>query len=123
MGGLRAYLLPVTLLPALSSECIEELKRFEFEGIRIPDLITQGKVKIISSSSLSLTPHYNYMGLYLIEILRADLNNDGIEEVLLSWYEWALEGTFGAGGTVVLTRLGYDQPFTTAENIIPRKSA
>ena len=63
MGGLRAYLLPVTLLPALSSECIEELKRFEFEGIRIPDLITQGKVKIISSSSLSLTPHYNYMGL------------------------------------------------------------
>ncbi len=29
----------------------------------------------------------------------------------------ALEGTFGAGGTVVLTRLGIDKPFTVAENI------
>jgi hypothetical protein len=57
------------------------------------------------------------MGLYLYEILRADLNDDGIEDLLIGSYMWALEGTFGAGSTMVLTLLGLDQPFTVAENI------
>ena len=110
-------LLPVTLLQALSGDDVEELQCFESEGIHISDLIEQGRVKVVSSSPLSLTLHYNYMGLYLNEILRADLNDDGVEDLLLGSYSWALEGTFGAGGTVALTRLGIDQPFTTAENI------
>lgn len=110
-------LLPVTLLPALSGDDVEELQRFESEGVHIRDLIEQGRVKVVSSSPLSLTLHYNYMGLYLNEILRADLNDDGVEDLLLGIYSWTLEGTFGAGGTVALSRLGIDQPFTTAENI------
>lgn len=110
-------LLPVTLLPALSSDSLEELQRFESDGVHMPDLIAQGRVRVVSSSPLSLTLHYDYMGLYLNEILRADLNDDGVEDLLLASYEWALEGTFGAGGTVVLTRLGIDQPFTVAKNI------
>lgn len=110
-------LLPVTLLPALSSDQVEELQCFKSEGIFIPDLIAQGRVKVVSSSALSLTLHYDYMGLYLNEILRADLNDDGIEDLLVGNYEWALEGTFGAGGTVALTRLGADQPFTVIQNI------
>jgi hypothetical protein len=110
-------LLPVTLLPALSGDDVEELQRFKSEGVHILELIKQGRVKIVSSSPLSLTLHYNYMGLCLNEILRADLNDDGIEDLLLGIYSWALEGTFGAGGTVALTRLGIDQQFTTVENI------
>jgi hypothetical protein len=110
-------LLPVTLLPALSSDQVEELQCFKSEGILIPDLIAQGRVKVVSSSPLSLTLHYDYMGLYLNEILRADLDDDGIEDLLIGNYEWALEGTFGAGGTVALTRLGTDQPFTVIQNI------
>lgn len=110
-------LLPVTILPALSSDSVEELQRFKSDGVHIPDLIGQGRVKVVSSSPLSLTLHYDYMGLYLHEILRADLNDDGVEDLLLGTYEWALEGTFGAGGTVALTRLGTNQPFTVAENI------
>jgi hypothetical protein len=110
-------LLPVTLLPALSVDSVEELQRFRSEGVGIPDLIAQGRVKIVSCSPLSLTLHYDYMGLYLNEILRADLNGDGVEDLLIGSYEWALRGTFGAGCTIALTRLGVDQPFTTAENI------
>lgn len=110
-------LLPVTLLPALSEDSFEELQRFESEGVGITDLIAQGRVKIVSSPPLSLTLHYDYMGLYLNEILRADLNGDGIEDLLVGIYSWALEGSFGAGGTIVLTRLGADQPFTLANGI------
>jgi hypothetical protein len=110
-------ILPVTILPALCSDDVEELQRFDSEGFKISDLITQGRVKVVSSSPLSLTIHYNYMGLYLNEILRADLNNDGVEDLLVGRYSWALEGIFGAGGTIALTRLGIDQPFTKTVNI------
>jgi len=110
-------LLPVTLLPTLSVDSVEELQRFRSEGIGIPDLIAQGRVKIVSSSPLSLTLHYDDMGLYLNEILRADLNSDGVEDLLIGSYEWALRGTFGAGCTIALTRLDADQSFTIAENI------
>ena len=110
-------LLPVTILPALSRDDVDELNRFKADGVGISDLIAQGRVKIVSSSPLSLTLHYDYMGLYLNEILRADLNDDGIEDLLIGSYEWALEGTFGAGYTLALTRLGIDQPFTVAKDI------
>jgi len=110
-------LLPVTMLPALCSDNVEELQRFYSEGVTISDLIAQGRVKVVSSSPLSLTLHYDYMGLYLNEILRADLNDDGVEDLLVGRYSWALEGTFGAGGTIALTRLGIDQPFTKTENL------
>lgn len=110
-------LLPVTLLPALCTEEVEELQRFKSDGVSIPELIEQGRVKIVSSSVSSLSLHYDHMGLHLNEILRADLNDDGVEDLLIGSYEWALEGTYGAGGTVVLTRLETDQPFTLAANI------
>lgn len=83
-------LLPVTLLPSLSDESFEELERFKSEGVLIGDLIAQGRVRILSSSPLALTLHYEGMGLHLNEILRADLNDDGIEDVLVGTYEWAL---------------------------------
>jgi len=110
-------LLPVTLLPALSSDSLDELLRFKSAGVGIKDLVAQGRVKIISSSLLSLTLHYDSMGLSLNEILRADLNDDGVEDLLVGSYEWAIEGTFGAGCTIALTRVGVDQPFTVAEDV------
>ena len=110
-------LLPVTFLPVLSGDDVEELQSFESRGISIADLIVQGKVKVVSSSPLSLTLHYNYMGLCLNEILRADLNDDGIEDILVGGYEWALEGTFGAGFTMAVTRLSRTSLFTVTQGI------
>ena len=110
-------LLPVTLLPALSGEAVDELDHFASAGVGIPDLINQGRVKIVSSSPLSLTLHYDHMGLFLSEILRADLNDDGLEDVLVGIYTWALHGSFGFGTVIALTQLGIDKPFTISENI------
>jgi hypothetical protein len=110
-------LLPVAILPSLSGDGVEELQRLELEGVTISDLIAQERVRIISSSPLALTLHYDGMGLHLNEILRADLNDDGIEDLLIGAYEWALGGTFGAGYAKILTRLGTDQSFTVANNV------
>jgi hypothetical protein len=93
------------------------MERFKSDGVSISDLIAQERVKIISSSPQSLTLHYNYMGLYLNEILRADLNDDGVEDLLIGSYKWTLEGTFGAGSTKVLTRFGIDQAFVIVNDI------
>jgi len=110
-------LLPVSLLPIISGDDFGELKRFESEGIGILELIDIGKVKIISCPPMSLTLQYNYMALYLDEVLRADLNGDGFEDMLIRRYVRALGGTFGAGNTIALTRLGIDQPFKVMDGI------
>lgn len=110
-------LLPVTLLPVLSGDSVEELRRFKSNGVGITDLISQGKAKMVSSTPLSLTLEYNHMRLNLVEILRADLNDDGIEDLLVRSYKWTTEGTFGAGQILVLTRLGIDQPFIIADDV------
>jgi hypothetical protein len=51
------------------------------------------------------------MGQQLIEVARADFNGDGIEEILLFEYTWAIGGTFGAGGMRILTRKNEDALF------------
>jgi hypothetical protein len=43
------------------------------------------------------------MGQQLIEVTRADFNNDGIEDILLFEYCYATHGTMGFGGVRVLT--------------------
>lgn len=51
------------------------------------------------------------MGQQLIEVLRADFNGDGLEEILLFEYCYATDGTFGAGGIRILSRNTFDGSF------------
>jgi hypothetical protein len=51
-------LLPETILPALNPDNVDELNRFKADGVGISDLIAQGRVKIVSSSPLSLSIDY-----------------------------------------------------------------
>jgi hypothetical protein len=50
-------------------------------------------------------------GFMMIELLRADLNNDDIEDILVFCYDYATEGTLGFGYTTKLSRLGADKMF------------
>jgi hypothetical protein len=54
---------------------------------------------------------YEGMGKVYWEFLRADLNGDGIEDILLSTYEYATHGTFGFGDVMLITRLSEDSKF------------
>jgi hypothetical protein len=70
----------------------------------LEDVRRDGNLRIISATSHSLHFEYNYMARMLFEVMRADLDGDGIEDILVYWYERAIEGTYGDGGTLVLTR-------------------
>jgi hypothetical protein len=48
------------------------------------------------------------MGQQLIEVARADFNEDGLEEILLFEYCYATHGTLGYGGIRMLTRKSLD---------------
>jgi hypothetical protein len=56
------------------------------------------------------------MGQQLIEVARAALNGDGIEDILLFEYCCATHGTLGVGGIRVLTRMSAAGPF---EVVVP----
>ena len=59
------------------------------------------------------------MGQMLKEMVRADFNNDGIEDVLLFEYHHVTRGTFAYGGIIVLTRKSINGKF---EVLRPPKS-
>jgi len=110
-------LLPVTLLPALSSDDVEALAALDSQGASIGDLMRTGEVNVVEAARNYLSLTYRHMGEAFWAILRADLNSDGIEDMLVSTYEWATQGTFGAGHTAVLTRRGADQRFEVVKGI------
>jgi hypothetical protein len=60
---------------------------------------------------------FSHLGQAFWALLRADLNNDGIEDVLVSTYKWATEGTFAVGDVLVLTRRAPDEGFQIVEGI------
>ncbi len=59
------------------------------------------------------------MGQMLKEMVRADFNKDGIEDVLLFEYHHVTKGTFAYGGIIVLTRKSMNGKF---EVLQPAKS-
>ena len=103
------------LLPLLLFPWIED----EFEGTEL-DTTYQSKVrkgelvvKGVSQNSLIIEGYG--MGQRLTEVLRADLNGDGIEDILLFEYCYAIGGTLGFGGNRILTRKSLDSKFEIVE--------
>jgi hypothetical protein len=73
-------LLPVSLLPCLSRDDREETEAMEDSSLR--ELLEKREIKILSVSSKELAFEWRTMGLLMRELLRADLNGDGIEDIL-----------------------------------------
>jgi hypothetical protein len=67
--------------------------------------------QIIDVSSTHLHFQSSYDGAILEELLRADIDNDGFEEVLVRRYSYAVGGTLGYGQVGVLRRSEPDTMF------------
>ncbi|HEY5590348.1 MAG TPA: HNH endonuclease signature motif containing protein [Paludibacter sp.] len=103
-------LLPLKLFPSFSpdtSELIDSLPNLTFK-----DLIEDGNICIIEQFENGFRIEYSGQGLIMIELLRADLNNDNIEDILIYCYTYAIEGSMGFGFTEIISRLTNESKFS-----------
>jgi 5-methylcytosine-specific restriction endonuclease McrA len=97
--------MPVSLLPKGQTSR-------EDDGCKtLEEVQSNGNLKVVSSTSHSLHIEYAFFSRIIVEIMRADLDEDGVEDLLVYWYDSSLQGTYGNGGTFVLTRRTADAPF------------
>ncbi|MBZ5493177.1 MAG: HNH endonuclease [Acidobacteriia bacterium] len=109
VGVADLQLLPKDVLPTIGPDHdrrIEELKESSLQ-----ELARAGNLKIVDVSSTRLVFEWEGAGAMLRELLRADLDGDGVEEILVEHYTYAVGGTLGFGGAGTLRRLGPDLMF------------
>lgn len=111
VGVVNLNLIPVSVLPVMSDEHWDEIEKVASSGITVQDWVEAGKVHIKSVSQYAIQLEYNGMGQHLWELMRADFNQDGVEDILLYRYSYAKSGTFGYGSTMILTRRGHSENF------------
>jgi hypothetical protein len=97
--------MPVSMLPR------GRISQEDIACENLEDVQSRGNLKVVSSTSHSLHIEYSGFSRIIVEIMRADLNEDGIEDILVYWHDSSLRGTYGDGGTFVLTRRTADGRF------------
>ncbi len=97
-------LFPAEILPTLSPDGEAEIRALG--DVTLQELVLSGKVSIIDVSSTRLTAAFDGVGMSIRELLRADFNGDGIEEILVQYYVFAIGGTLGLSSIGVLNRSG-----------------
>lgn len=93
------HLLPFSLFPDLGEE-----PSLDGSVATYQSKIDDGTLDVRRLKQNTLCIEGEAMGQQLIEVARADFNGDGIEDILLFEYCYALGGTLGGGGIRILTR-------------------
>ncbi len=108
-------LLPVSFLPAMCGDAIEELRLDASKGTTVKDYVASGFAKVADVSQHSISLEYAHMEATLYESFRADIDGDGIEDILVFYYNRAIGGTFGYGDVLIISRLGETELFVKRE--------
>ena len=78
----------------------------------IKELVQLEKLKITNVTHNSINFEDNEGGgMYYKELLRADLNHDELEDILIFWYTYSLTGTLGFGDVSIISRKATDSLF------------
>ena len=105
IGVCDLHWLPAKFVPSMKDLTPEEDPEI-FTSRTLEDLRATGHIDVLSSASNLLTFEYQGMTRKVVEVLRADLNGDGMEDILVFLYDWATGGTFGGGNIAILTKSG-----------------
>lgn len=81
-----------------------------------------GELVVRESAAHVLKIEYKGLVQSLQEIVRADFNNDGLEDVLVDEGHWVTQGTYSSYGIIVLTRKSMTGKFEVARPLDPRAS-
>ena len=85
--------------------------------------IETGELVVIEKAKHVLRIQEDDMVQSLREMVRADFNNDGIEDILLFEYHWVTKGTLRFGGIIVLTRKSMNGKFEVVRPLDPKQSS
>jgi hypothetical protein len=111
VGIFDLELIPFSIFPHIGEYCDEDI------SITEPIATYQSKVndgtiviKQLRQNLLQVSEPEG-MGHQLVEVVRADFNGNGIEDILVFSYSYATHGTLGFGGVLILTRTTADGMF------------
>lgn len=109
--------LPATLLFAFPPDSLDPQKAI-FQGLQsktIGDLNSQGLAKITRVSSDLLSVEFQDCWTLMFELMRVDVNDDGIQELVINWSGGPLQGTLSTGAVMVLSKASEEQSFTVLD--------
>jgi hypothetical protein len=78
----------------------------------IADLIKEGRAEVKSVSSDALSIHEPDDHTAFFELMRADVDGDGIQDIVFHWGGGPLRGTLSMGEVLILSRRSNDEPFS-----------
>lgn len=109
VGVADIQLLPKDVLPTIGPD--HDRRIGELKECSLQELARTRSLKIVDVSSTRLVFEWEGAGAMLRELLRADLDRDGVEEILVEHYTYAVGGTLGFGSIGMLRRSGADKMF------------
>lgn len=109
LGVSDLYLLPKDILPWIDPDFEEMLKSMRERTLQ--ELALASEISILDVSTNSLRIGFADAGASIRELLRADIDGDGIEEILVEHYTFAIGGTFGASSIGMLKRTSSNSLF------------
>ena len=121
VGVGNVELLPFTVFPVLGEYKSRQAFAKDLQTT-YQQKIETGELVIIKSTEHVLEIEYAGVVQSLREIVRADFNNDGIEDVLVDEGNWVTQGTYSSYGIIVLTRKSLQGKFEVARPLDPRQS-
>ena len=121
VGVGNVELLPFSLFPPIGEyksrqEFAKDLQTTYQEKIEAGELVVKERAEHV------LKIQGDHMEQSLREVVRADFNNDGIEDVLVNQGYWVTQGTHSSYGIIVLTRKSPQGKFEVARPLDPTAS-
>lgn len=106
-------LIPLSLFPVLTG--FEQAYEYDIENLTYQDQVEKGLLKVTDKGQNWFSCEDDGLRQHLTEVARADFNDDGIEDILLSEGIHATQGTYRTYDMIVLTRKSANGKFEKVE--------
>ena len=105
-GVFDLKLIPLSLFPIVTD--FEQRYGYNIENVTYQDQVEKRLLKVTDMGQNKLSCENDGLRQHLTEVARADFNDDGIEDILLSETVHATQGTYRTYNLIILTRKSID---------------
>ena len=106
-------LIPLSLFPVVTD--FEQAYGYNIANLTYQDQVEKGLLKVTDKGQNWFSCEDDGLRQHLTEVARADFNDDGIEDILLSEAVHATQGTYRTYNLIILTRKSTDDKFEKVE--------